>query len=59
MRTKMEAIKEHDKLIIRELAKRYMEYVTSEKQQKMIRRMRDINDLKVRRPAVLMDEIPW
>lgn len=55
----MEAIKEHDKLIIRELAKRYMEYVTSEKQQMMIRRMRDINDLKVRRPAVLMDEIPW
>ena len=48
-----------DKLIIRELAKRYMELATSEKQQKANRRMKDTNDLKIVRPPVLMDEIPW
>ena len=48
-----------DKLIIRDLAKRYMELATSEKQQKANRRMKDTNDLKVVRPPVLMDEIPW
>ena len=48
-----------DKQIIRELAKRYMELATSEKQQKANRRMKDTNDLKVVRPPVLMDEIPW
>ena len=52
-------ISEKDKSTVRELAKKYMEYVSSPKQQKMIQRMRDVNDLKVRRPAVLMDEIPW
>ena len=49
----------NDKLIIRELAKQYMELATSEKQQKANRRMLDTNDLKVVRPPVLMDEIPW
>ena len=48
-----------DRLIIRELAKRYMELATSEKQQKANRRMLDTNDLKVVRPPVLIDEIPW
>ena len=48
-----------DKLIIRELAKRYMELATSEKQQKANKRMLDTNDLKVVRPPVLIDEIPW
>ena len=52
-------ILEKDKLIVRELAKKYMEYVCSEKQQRMLRRMRDTNDLKLVRPAVLLDEIPW
>ena len=48
-----------DKQIIRELAKRYMELATSEKQRKAKLRMRDTNDLKVVRPPVLIDEIPW
>lgn len=48
-----------DKQIIRELAKRYMELATSEKQRKAKQRMRDTNDLKLVRPPVLIDEIPW
>lgn len=48
-----------DKQIIRELAKKYMELACSEKQQKMTQRMRDTNDLKIVRPPVLLDEIPW
>ena len=48
-----------DKDIIRELAKRYMELATDESQQKMNKRMLDTNDLKLVRPPVLIDEIPW
>ncbi|MBQ7915442.1 MAG: hypothetical protein IJ315_01470, partial [Firmicutes bacterium] len=48
-----------DKQVIRELAKQYMEAACSEKQQKMVQRMKDTNDLKIVRPPVLMDEIPW
>ena len=48
-----------DAQIIRELAKEYMAFYWSEKQQKAIRRMRDTNDLKIVRPPVLIDEIPW
>ena len=48
-----------DKLIIRDLAKRYMELATSEKQIKANKRMKDTNDLQVVRPPVLIDEIPW
>ncbi|MBQ2279063.1 MAG: hypothetical protein II333_10870 [Clostridia bacterium] len=48
-----------DKQIVRELAKRYMEMATSEKQRKMNQRMKDTNDLKLVRPPVLIDEIPW
>lgn len=48
-----------DKDIVRELAKRYMELATDEKQQKMNERMRDTNDLKLVRPPVVIDEIPW
>ena len=48
-----------DKAIVRELAKRYMELVCSEKQEKMVRRFRDTNDLKQGRPPVILDEIPW
>jgi len=50
---------QNDKSIIRELAKRYMEMAASEKQLKMNRRMKDTNDLKLVRPPVLLDEIPW
>lgn len=48
-----------DREIVRELAKRYMEFATDERQQKMNRRMLDTNDLKLVRPPVLIDEIPW
>ena len=48
-----------DKQIIRELAKRYMELANSEKQRRTNQRIRDTNDLKVVRPPVLIDEIPW
>ena len=49
----------HDKAIVRELAKRYMEMAASEKQQKMNQRMKATNDLALVRPPVLLDEIPW
>lgn len=48
-----------DKEIVRELAKQYLEIASSEQQQKMNRRMKDTNDLKLVRPPVLLDEIPW
>lgn len=48
-----------DKTIVRELAKQYMQMACSEKQQKMNQRMKDTNDLKIVRPPVLLDEIPW
>ena len=48
-----------DKEIVRELAKRYMELATDEKQQDANRRMQDTNDLKIVRPPVLIDESPW
>ncbi len=48
-----------DKEIIRELAKRYMEFATSEEQRKSMQRMKDTNDLKIVRPPVLIQEIPW
>ncbi len=50
---------QNDKTIVRELAKRYMEMATSEKQQEMNRRMQANNDLQIVRPPVLLDEIPW
>ena len=48
-----------EKQIIRDLAKQYMEMATSEKQQRMNARMLATNDLKIVRPPVLIDEIPW
>ena len=48
-----------DREIIRELAKRYMELASSDKQKKAFKRMQDTNDLKLVRPPVLLDEIPW
>jgi hypothetical protein len=45
--------------IIRELAKRYMEIAVSDKHVKMRQRFCDTNDLKIVRPPVCMDEIPW
>lgn len=48
-----------DKQVIRELAKKYMEHALSDKQQAANRRMQDTNDLKMVRPPVLINEIPW
>ena len=48
-----------DKYIIRELAKKYSELACGDEQQKMNKRMKDTNDLKLVRPPVLIDEIPW
>ncbi|MBQ6707280.1 MAG: hypothetical protein IJN07_07260 [Clostridia bacterium] len=50
---------QRDKGIVRELAKKYMEMASSEKQQKMNKRMLDTNDLKIVRPPVILEEIPW
>ena len=50
---------QREKDIIRELSKRYMEYATDESQRKMDERMLATNDLKLVRPPVLLDEIPW
>ena len=50
---------QRDKDIVRELAKRYMELATDERQQDMNRRMKATNDLQITRPPVLIDEIPW
>ena len=52
-------MKSNDKIIIRELAKQYMQLATSEKQKKMFARMQETNDLKLVRPPVLIDEIQW
>lgn len=49
----------HDQGIIRELAARYMALANDDKQRDMNARFRATNDLKIVRPPVLMDEIPW
>ncbi len=49
----------NDQRIIRELARRYMALATDEQQQRMNARFQATNDLKIVRPPVLLDEIPW
>ena len=44
---------------IRLLASEYMEMVNSDRQKESTRRFKATNDLKIVRPPVLMDEIPW
>lgn len=48
-----------DVALIRELAKQYMAIANSEKHVKMRQRFRDSNDLKIVRPPLIIDEIPW
>ena len=48
-----------ERQIIRELAKKYIELANSDEQLRANRRMKDSNDLKIVRPPVLIDEIPW
>ena len=50
---------EKELAIVRELAKKYMEIAMSEKHVNMRRRFRDSNDLKIVRPPVIIEEIPW
>ncbi len=45
--------------IIRDLCKRYMEIAVSDRHVKMRQRFLDTNNLKVVRPPLLIDEIPW
>lgn len=52
-------ISQNDKGVVRELAKRYLELVTSEKQIEMVNRARATNDLEIVRPPVILGEIPW
>ncbi len=48
-----------DIAIIRDLAKQYMEIANSDKHIRMRKRFRDTNDLKIVRPPVNIEEIPW
>lgn len=48
-----------DITVIRDLAKRQMEVAMSDKNLRMRKRFLDTNDLKIVRPPLLMDEIPW
>lgn len=52
-------VSQKDKHIVRELAKQYMAMLCTEKQERMTKRFRDTNDLKLVRPPVILDEIPW
>lgn len=49
----------HDVETVRELAKRYIEIANSEKYVKMRERFRATNDLKIVRPPVIVEELPW
>jgi len=49
----------NDLHIIRELAKKFMEIAVSDKHVRMRQRFKDTNDLKIVRPPLLIDEIPW
>lgn len=49
----------NDLYSIRELAKQYMEIAVSDKHNRMRQRFRDTNDLKIVRPPLIMEEIPW
>jgi len=48
-----------DREILRELAKRYVDIATPERFEKTSALHRAVNDLKMIRPVVLMDELPW
>ncbi len=48
-----------DKEIIRELASKYAEVASRDEQKTRRQRMLDTNNLKLVRPTVLIDEIPW
>lgn len=53
------SVTQREKECVRELAKKYMSLICTEKQEKTFQRFRDTNDLKQGRPPVLIGEIPW
>ena len=48
-----------DKEILRDLAKRYADIASPERFEQTARLHRAVNDLKMVRPVVLVDELPW
>jgi len=52
-------ITQTEKQTLRELAKQYAEIAQSEAQTSRVKRMQACNDLKIARPPVLIDELPW
>jgi len=48
-----------EKQVLRELAKRYAEIASTDAQKQLRRRMTEHNDLKVGRPLVWIEEVPW
>ncbi|MBO7404896.1 MAG: hypothetical protein J6V24_08025 [Clostridia bacterium] len=50
---------QRDRDIVRELTKRYREIAVSDRHVRMRKRFRDSNDLKIVRPPLIMEEIPW
>ncbi|MBR2327355.1 MAG: hypothetical protein IKA51_01905 [Clostridia bacterium] len=55
----MSVFPEKEVALVRELAKKYKEIAFSDKQLRANKRFFDSNDLKIVRPPVLIDEIPW
>lgn len=51
--------REKDIETVRELAKQYMEIALSDRHVKMRKRFKDSNDLKIVRPPVNIEELPW
>ncbi len=51
--------RERETAIVRELAKKVMEIALSDRHVRMRRRFRDSNDLKIVRPPLLLEEVPW
>ena len=50
---------QQERAIIRELAKEYKEITADERNNERYKRAKGINDLRVARPIVWLDEIPW
>lgn len=48
-----------DILILRELAKQKKEFASDPINQERIKKWTDINDLKMKTPAIIIDQIPW
>jgi len=53
------AYSEKELTIVRDLAKQYMEVTMSDKHIRMRERFKATNDLKIVRPPLIMEEIPW